>query len=157
MWSNAKTRHYPTKSVTLFISSFVSMQAWWILAFCVDYRELNAKAIKDKFPIPIVDELLDELHGAQFFTKFDFWSPWWHWEDCFSHSPWTFWIPSHVFELANAPSTFQSLMNKVFRKHLPPSNDKILSTRTQHSIEVLWSFHAEMSLNNSSLPIITGK
>lgn len=39
--------------------------------FCVDYRKLNAMTIKNRFPMPLVDEILDELAGTRYFAKLD--------------------------------------------------------------------------------------
>ena len=60
----------PSKS--LFASSVVLvLKKDGMLQMCIDYRALNKKMIKNKYPIPRIDELMDELHGAVFFTKID--------------------------------------------------------------------------------------
>ena len=91
------------------------------LWFCVDYRKLNSITKKDTYPLPCIDEMLDNLGKAKWFTSLDLTSGYWQVQVKEEDKEKTAFITKYSlyefnvmpFGLCNAPSTFQRLMDIV--------------------------------------------
>ena len=96
------------------------------LRLCIDYRELNLVTIKNTYPLPYIEELFDQLRGAQIFSKLDLRQGYYQvkikeedipktaFNTRYGHYEWVV-MP---FDLTNAPVVFMDLMQRVFHPYL---------------------------------------
>jgi len=93
------------------------------LRFCVDYRALNRLTIHNKYPLPLISELLDKTRGGKWFTKLDLKNGYNliriaagdEWKTAFRTKKGLFEYTAMPFGLTNAPTTFQEMMDTIFK------------------------------------------
>ena len=115
---------------------------------CIDYRDVNKCTIKDSYPIPRIDAILDALKGARIFSSLDATSGYYQIamdpkdmeKTAFAWKNGLFEFKRMPFGLCNAPATFQRAMDQVFRKErfkfiIPYFDDIIVYSETMEEHE----------------------
>ncbi|GKA81587.1 putative reverse transcriptase domain-containing protein [Tanacetum coccineum] len=134
------------------------------LRMCIDYRELNKLTVKNRYPLPRIDDLFDQLQGSRFFSKIDLRSGYHqlrvHEDDIpktafrtrYGHFEFTV-MP---FGLTNAPAVFMDLMNRVCKPYLDKFvivfiDDILIYSKTKEDHEVHLGLVLEL-LRKEKLP-----
>ena len=121
----------------------------------MDFRALNKITIKNRYPLPRIGDILDQLQGAKYFSKLDLKSGYHQvwikeedtWKTAFKSKKWLFKWLVMPFGLTNAPTTFMRLMNETMRAFIDsfvvvylddiPVYSKIWEEHVQHLEKVI--------------------
>jgi len=110
-----------------------------------DYQALNSMTVKNKYPLPLISELVSQLRGARYFTKLDIcWGfnnvrirPGDEWKAAFRTNRGLFKPLVMFFGMTNSPTTFQTMMNDIFQDLIAEGimvvylDDILIFTRTE--------------------------
>ena len=111
----------PSKSPMALLVLFIKKDG--SLRLVQDYRTLNALTVKNCYPLPLISELVNQLHSVKYFTKLDvrwgynnvFMKEGDKWKAAFCMNQGLFKPLVKFFRLTNSPLTFQTMMNDIFQ------------------------------------------
>nr|GEV49937.1 hypothetical protein [Tanacetum cinerariifolium] len=119
-------RLHKTKFLTLGSSGPVCQEERWVFWICIDYRELNKLTVKNRYPLPRINDLFDQLQGSSVYLKIDLRSGYHQLRVREEDIPKTAFKTRYghyefqvmPFGLTNAPAVFMDLMNRVCKLYL---------------------------------------
>jgi len=137
-------RIQPSKSPIAALMFFIKKKDG-SLQLVQDYHALNVITVKNRYPLPLISELISQLRGAKYFTKLDIW---WgfnnvyiklgdEWKVAFRTNHSLFEPLMMFFGMTNSPATFQTMMNDIFRTLIAKGiivvylDDILIFTRTE--------------------------